>query len=122
MKKTQNFPMGKQLINPSQSFRDDTWDVLRHFLVFLCFTQRGDKRQRGSVHLIGFQRIAIMLEIDYTFTRDCHPQSNGKIERFHRTFKTEHTRMSAYVNSAYARIRMAFWRAYYNSERLHSAI
>ncbi|MDR0663716.1 MAG: transposase [Spirochaetaceae bacterium] len=29
--------------------------------------------------------------------------------------------MSAYVNSADARIRMALWLAYYNSERFHSA-
>lgn len=69
-----------------------------------------------------FKELLIMLEIGHTFTRACHPQSNGKIERFHRSFKTEHTRRSAYVDDRDARVRMALWLAYYNSERLHSAI
>ena len=69
-----------------------------------------------------FKELLIMLEIGHTFTRACHPQSNGKIERFHRSFKTEHTRRSAYVDDRDARVRMALWLAYYNSGRLHSAI
>ena len=69
-----------------------------------------------------FKELLVMLEIGHTFTRAYHPQSNGKIERFHRTFKTEHTRRSAYVDDKDARVRMALWLAYYNSERLHSAI
>jgi len=69
-----------------------------------------------------FRELLIILEIGHTFTRALHPQSNGKIERFHRTFKTEHTRRSAYVDESDAKIRMALWLAYYNSERLHSAI
>jgi transposase InsO family protein len=69
-----------------------------------------------------FQELLVMLEIGHTFTSACHPQSNRKLERFHRTFKTEHTRRSAYVDDADARNKMALWLAYYNSERLHSAI
>jgi transposase InsO family protein len=69
-----------------------------------------------------FKELLIMLEIGHTFTRANHPQSNGKLERFHRTLKNEHTRRSAYVDDADARVRMALWLAYYNSERLHSAI
>jgi transposase InsO family protein len=68
-----------------------------------------------------FKELLIMLEIGHTFTRANHPQSNGKLERFHRTLKTEHTRRSAYVDGADARVRIALWLAYYNSERLHSA-
>jgi transposase InsO family protein len=78
--------------------------------------------KRGQFISSDFKELLIMLEIEHTFTRACHPQSNGKIERFHRTFKTEHTRRSAYVNSADARIRMALWLAYYNSERLHKEL
>jgi transposase InsO family protein len=66
-----------------------------------------------------FKELLIMLEIGHTFTRANHPQSNGKLERFHRTLKTEHTRRSAYVEGKDARVRMALWLAYYNSERLH---
>jgi transposase InsO family protein len=69
-----------------------------------------------------FKELLIVLEIGHTFTRANHPQSNGKLERFHRTLKTEHTRRSAYVDDADARVRMALWLAYYNSERLHSAL
>jgi transposase InsO family protein len=69
-----------------------------------------------------FKELLIVLEIGHTFTRANHPQSNGKLERFHRTLKTEHTRRSAYVDEEDARVRMALWLAYYNSERLHSAI
>jgi hypothetical protein len=68
-----------------------------------------------------FKELLIMLEIGHTFTRANHPQSNGKLERFHRTLKTEHTRRPAYVDGTDARARMALWLAYYNSERLHSA-
>jgi transposase InsO family protein len=69
-----------------------------------------------------FKELLIVLEIGHSFTRANHPQSNGKLERFHRTLKTEHTRRSAYVDDGDARVRMALWLAYYNSERLHSAI
>ncbi|MDR1277416.1 MAG: integrase core domain-containing protein [Treponema sp.] len=69
-----------------------------------------------------FKELLIVLEIGHTFTRANHPQSNGKLERFHRTLKTEHTRRSAYVDDDDARVRMALWLAYYNSERLHSAL
>jgi transposase InsO family protein len=69
-----------------------------------------------------FKELLLMLEIGHTFTGANHPQSNGKLERFHRTLKTEHTRRSAYVDAEDARVRMALWLAYYNSERLHSAI
>jgi transposase InsO family protein len=68
-----------------------------------------------------FKELLMVLEIGHTFTGANHPQSNGKLERFHRTLKTEHTGRSAYVDDDDARVRMALWLAYYNSERLHSA-
>jgi transposase InsO family protein len=69
-----------------------------------------------------FEELLALLEIGHTLTSANHPQSNGKLERFNRSLKTEHTRRSAYVNYQDANIRMAQWIAYYNSERLHSAI
>ena len=69
-----------------------------------------------------FEELLVFLEIEHTLTSANHPQSNGKLERFNRTFKTEHVRRSAYINYKDACIRMARWIAYYNSERLHSAI
>jgi transposase InsO family protein len=69
-----------------------------------------------------FQELLAFLELGHTLTSANHPQSNGKLERFHRTLKTEHVRRSAYLDYQDARIRMAQWIAYYNSQRLHSAI
>jgi transposase InsO family protein len=69
-----------------------------------------------------FEELLALLEVDHTFTSANHPQSNGKLERFNRTLKTEHVRRAAYLNYQDACLRMAEWIAYYNSERLHSAI
>jgi transposase InsO family protein len=69
-----------------------------------------------------FAELLVFLEIGHTFTSANHPQSNGKLERFYRTIKTEHVRRSAYLDYQDACIRMAQWIAYYNSRRLHSAI
>jgi transposase InsO family protein len=69
-----------------------------------------------------FEELLVLLEFDHTLTSANHPQSNGKLERFHRTLKSEHVRRSAYLNYQDACIRMAKWIAYYNCERLHSAI
>jgi transposase InsO family protein len=69
-----------------------------------------------------FEELRVCLEFGHTRTSATHPQSNGKLERFNRTIKTEHVRRSAYVNYQDACIRMAHWIAYYHSERLHSAI
>jgi transposase InsO family protein len=69
-----------------------------------------------------FSELLAFLEMGHTLTSANHPQSNGKLERFYRTIKTEHVRRSAYINYQDAFIRMAEWIAYYNSQRLHSAI
>jgi len=69
-----------------------------------------------------FEELLVLLEFSHTLTSANHPQSNGKLERFHRTLKTEHIRRASYLEYHDACIRLAEWIAYYNSERLHSAI
>jgi len=69
-----------------------------------------------------FEELLVLLEFDHTLTSANHPQSNGKLERFNRTLKSEHVRRSAYLNYNDACQRMAEWILYYNNERLHSAI
>jgi len=69
-----------------------------------------------------FKELMTLLEMRHTFIRPAHPQSNGKLERFHRTLKTEEVRMSAYFDYEDARIRLGEWIRYYNEVRLHSAI
>jgi transposase InsO family protein len=69
-----------------------------------------------------FKELVELLELKQTFTSANHPQSNGKLERFNRTLKTEHVRRSAYLDYQDACIRMGQWIVYYNGVRLHSAI
>ena len=69
-----------------------------------------------------FEELLMYLEFGHTLTSANHPQSNGKLERFNRTLKTEHVRRAAYLNYDDACLRMADWIAYYNERRLHSAI
>jgi transposase InsO family protein len=69
-----------------------------------------------------FRELTKLLEIEHTFTSPAHPQSNGKLERFHRTIKSEHVRVSAYFSYEDAKISMGRWIEYYNEKRLHSAL
>ena len=69
-----------------------------------------------------FEELLTLLEIGHTLTSANHPQSNGKLERFNRTLKTEHVRRTAYLSYQDACQRINDWMVYYNNERLHSAI
>lgn len=51
-----------------------------------------------------------------------YPQSNGKMERFYRTVKSEKIRHSSFVGIADARAQIDEYVRYYNEHRLHSAI
>ena len=66
-----------------------------------------------------FIRIAGMSHVR---TSPSYPQSNGKIERFHRTAKTEVFRRFAPSTQAEAKARLDAFLAHYNGKRLHSAI
>jgi len=66
------------------------------------------------------------------YLRDCglkqvhtsvyYPQSNGKIERFHGTIKSEAIRKQSYLSINDARRQIDRYVHYYNEERLHSAL
>ncbi len=59
-----------------------------------------------------FEELLMLLEVGHTLTSANHPQSNGKLERFHRTLKTEHVRRASYLEYQDACIRLAAWIAY----------
>jgi len=55
-------------------------------------------------------------------TRAHHPQSNGRIERFHRTTKEEGLSVSDRDDLFRARDALTRWQQYYNHERPHTAL
>ena len=66
-----------------------------------------------------FIRLAGMTHVR---TSPYYPQSNGKLERYHRTVKHEAVRRQTPLDLADARRIVADFVAYYNTVRLHSAI
>lgn len=69
-----------------------------------------------------FKDLVSVLELYETSARVCHPQSNGKLERFHSTLKTEHVRQTAYFSYEDAKEKMEQWINFYNNECLQGAL
>lgn len=55
-------------------------------------------------------------------TSPYYPQSNGKLERWHKSLKAECVRPTAPADAEEARMRIGEFVAYYNTVRLHSAL
>ena len=79
--------------------------------------------QFGGVHngLSTFDRFLMDLDIQPIHGRIMHPQTQGKIERFHRTLKQEALRVIP-ANMAEARTQLEKWRWLYNEVRPHHAL
>lgn len=60
--------------------------------------------------------------LQHVRTSIAYPQSNGKIERFHRTASEECLRKSSFVDLDDARRLIAKFIEYYNTKRLHSSL
>jgi transposase InsO family protein len=61
-------------------------------------------------------------DLQHARTSICYPQSNGKIERFHRSLSEECLRTSSFVGLNDARQQIAAYIEHYNTERLHSSL
>ena len=68
-----------------------------------------------------FERFLMDLDIQPIHGRPIHPQTQGKIERFHRTLKQEALRVTP-ANIAEAKVRLENWRWLYNEVRPHHAL
>jgi len=66
-----------------------------------------------------FIRLAGMTHVR---TSPFYPQSNGKLERYHKTIKTECIRPKVALSLDEARTQITDYVRYYNDERLHSSI
>jgi transposase InsO family protein len=64
----------------------------------------------------------IRLGIDVSFSRIRRPQTNGKLERFHRTLKSELLQYNYFKDLKHAQREFDKWRREYNFERPHEGI
>ena len=69
-----------------------------------------------------FERWLMDLDILPIHGRPLHPQTQGKIERFHRTMKNELLKRNAFIDLADADKHLKEWRTKYNEVRPHEAI
>ncbi len=64
----------------------------------------------------------IRLGIRISHSRPYHPQTNGKLERFHRSLKAEVLNGRSFIDLAQAQCAFDRWRQVYNHERPHHAL
>lgn len=80
----------------------------------------GAPRQPGQ--LSGLAIWLVRLGIRISFSRPYHPQTNGKDERFHRSFKAEVLKGHSFENGALAQQAFDRWRDVYNLQRPHESL
>jgi RNA-directed DNA polymerase len=77
---------------------------------------------RGSGYLAGaFEDYLRALRIRHIYCAPHHPQTNGKLERFHETLKTR-LNLLVYTSPELLRVAMADFIRFYNHERYHEGI
>ena len=69
-----------------------------------------------------FEKWLMNLDILPIHGRVYHPQTQGKIERFHRTMKNELLKYQQFSNATEANAALQIWRNQYNTERPHAAL
>lgn len=69
-----------------------------------------------------FKEYIRLTGMSHVRTSPFYPQSNGKLERYHKTIKTECIRPKVALSLENARNQLADYIRFYNDERLHSAI
>lgn len=69
-----------------------------------------------------FKEYIRLMEMTHVTTSLHYPQSNGKLERYHRTIKSECVRPAGFSELEQATLQMRQYVDYYNIKRLHSAL
>lgn len=69
-----------------------------------------------------FKEFIRMAGMTHVRTSPFYPQSNGKLERYHKTIKSECIRPKVALSLEESRSQIADYIRYYNDERLHSSI
>jgi transposase InsO family protein/transposase-like protein len=76
----------------------------------------------GDQRHTAFSVWLIHLGIWVSHSRPLHPQTQGKLERFHRTLKEELLSLYSFDNLSHAQQGFDWWRKIYNEKRPHGAI
>lgn len=69
-----------------------------------------------------FRRACRILDIKHKRTRPYRPQTNGKVERFHRTVDVECYHVRRFTSSEDRKKALADFLVYYNERRMHGAL
>lgn len=69
-----------------------------------------------------FKEFIRTMEMTHVKTSPHYPQSNGKLERYHRTIKSECVRQAGWCEQEQATAQIEQYVSYYNMHRLHSAL
>lgn len=69
-----------------------------------------------------FDRICRENGIEHILTQPRSPTTTGKVERFHRTLRTEFDTTQVFRNLSVAQQALDEWVAYYNTERTHQSL
>lgn len=69
-----------------------------------------------------FKEFIRTMEMTHVKTSPHYPQSNGKLERYHRTIKSECVRQASWCELQEATEEIEQYVSYYNNQRLHSAL
>ena len=72
--------------------------------------------------LSGFDKTCRRLGIRHQLTRPYRPQTNGKVERFHRTVDDELYRKLSFLTNEERADALRQWLVTYNTKRLHLAL
>jgi len=93
------------------------WFAARGVVVQRVLSDNGPAYRSGA-----WRDACVELGVTPKRTRPYRPQTNGKIERFHRTLADEWAYKRLYTSETERRAALPGWLHFYNHHRLHSAI
>lgn len=80
----------------------------------------GSPREPGQLSALALWLVRLGIRVSYS--RPYHPQTNGKEERFHRSFKAEVLKGRIFADLPHAQREFERWRHVYNEQRPHEAL